>query len=143
LTAQAFDRSRLCPVLLEISAITAKCHIWRSPHNHRCGGLISFTGIYHHGSAGVDDARYIRWALRQFLELARVDGLVIDCTGLDYQWGDDLDFPVNGDLPFCVVVQPDQRQAYAYAVSDSALRTDLHAELAAMAEAIRAMKSRL
>jgi hypothetical protein len=115
----------------------------RSPRNHRCGGLIRFTGSYQKGSAGVDDARYIRWTLRQFLELAQIDGLVIDCTGLDYEWGDDLDFPVRSDLPFCVVVQPDQRQAYAYAVGESRLRTDMNAELAAMAETIRIMKSRL
>lgn len=143
MTAQAFDRSRLCPVSLDISAITAQCHVWRSPRNHRCGGLIRFAGSYQHGSGGADDARYIRWTLRQFLELARVDGLVIDCTGLDYAWGDDLDFPVCGDLPFVVVVRPDQRGAYAYAVGETGLRTDLNAELAVMAEVVRTMKSRL
>ena len=138
-----FDRSRLCPVLLEISEITAQCHIWRSPRNHRCGGLISFSGRYQYGSAGIDDARYIRWTLRQFLELARIDGLVIDCTKLEYVWGDDLDFPVDTDLPHRIIVPADQQDAYAHAVDKGRLGMDLDKELYKMAETIRTMKSRL
>jgi hypothetical protein len=138
-----FDRARLLPVSLEISAVKVQGHVWQSPRNHRSGGLISFSGVYQQGSAGVDDARYIRWTLGQFLEIARVDSLVIDCTALDYQWGDDLNFPVDDGLPFCVVVRADQHAAYAYAVGANRLKTDLQLALHTATETIRAMKSRL
>lgn len=141
--SHTFDRSRLRPISLQISAINVQCHVWQSPRNHRSGGLISFSGAYQHGSAGVDDARYVRWTLGQFLELARVDSLVIDCTALDYQWGDELSCPVNDELPFCVVVRADQQAAYAYAVGADQLQTDVNLALYAAAETIRAMKSRL
>ena len=138
-----FDLIRLYPVLLEISEINVECHVWRSPRNHRRGGLISFSGRYQPDSAGADDARYIRWTLRQFLDLVHVDGLVINCTKLDYESGDDLNFIISSNIPYRVVVQADQRTAFAGVVDPKRLGTDLDAELTAMADAIRNMKSRL
>lgn len=146
--AQLFDQNRLMPTSLEISAICAECRTWRSPRNHRTGGLITFEGVYQHGSAGSDDARFIRWTLRQFLDLTAVDGLVIDCAGLDYQWGDDLSFNTRRSLdedplPTRIAISPDQAADYGYAVPDDWITPSREAALSEMDALLRAMKSRL
>ncbi len=140
---QKFDSQRLSALSLEISAIRALCHTWRSPRNHRAGGLIAFDGRYQHGSAGADDARAIRWRLREFIELARVDGIVIDCTRLVYEWGDDLSFTTVGNVPMLVVLAHNQLEAYRYAINEDRIRLSLNAALEEMDSHIRGMKSLL
>ncbi len=73
---------------------------------------------------------------------------MVDCRELEYVWGDDLDFP--GREPYkadrfllLVVLRPDQQEAFAHAVPRADHRLDLHAALAEVDEAIRAMKSLL
>ncbi len=138
-----FDQNRLSAVSLDISDIHVRCQIWRSPRNHRKGGYVAFEGTYLHGSAGSDDARFIRWTLRQFLEVARVDGLVIDCTALIYEWGDDLSFSAASELPFLVAINPDHSEAYLHAVNVRHHRASANAALAEMDDQIRTMKSLL
>ncbi|MDP2800726.1 MAG: hypothetical protein Q8O26_02475 [Phreatobacter sp.] len=88
-----FDQKRLIDAPLAASALNASCRIWRSPRNHRMGGLVCFSGRYRPGSERSDDARFIRRTLMAFYEDCPVDGIVIDCRHLDYGWGDDLDLP--------------------------------------------------
>ncbi len=105
-----------------------------------------FAGIYLHGSAGKDDARFIRWKLQQFYEVYRVDGLVIDCRRLKYDWGDDIGFPTPNPLktfPMLLVVEKEQSSSYAYALEKELHRHDLTKALSEMDERIRAMKSLL
>ena len=141
-----FDLTRLADAPLDISQIACHCQVWRLRRNHRVGGLITFRGVYQPGSAGTDDARFIRWKLNEFYELYWPDGLVVDCRELEYTWGDDLGFservPNRADhFPLLVVLRPEQQDAYAYAVSRVRHRQDLVAALREVDEAIRAMRS--
>ena len=142
-----FDLKRLHDAPLDVSEIRCECKVWDSRRNHRRGGLVTFRGVYRPGSAGTDDARVIRWRMRQFYELYGVSGVVIDCRELDYVWGDDLDFPVPDLLhrtetfPLLVILRPEQVEAYQLHPEER--RHDLHAALADVSDAIRAMKSLL
>jgi hypothetical protein len=143
-----FPIERLSDAPLYASRITCEGKVWRSRRNHRMGGLVTFRGTYPRGSAGTDDARYIRWLLSEFYTLHAPDGLVVDCRELEYAWGDDLGFPgrepVKADrFPLLVVLRPEQQEAYAYPVPRSDHRLDLERALAEVDEAIRAMKSLL
>jgi hypothetical protein len=145
---RAFDLGRLTDAPLGVSRIGCECKVWKVRKNHRTGGLVTFRGAYRPGSAGTDDARFIRWKLGEFYELYTVDGLVVDCRELDYTWGDDLDFSGRqpnraDDFPLLVVLRPEQQEAYAYAVAREKHRHDLLGALAEVDEAIRIMKSLL
>ncbi len=61
---------RLSDAPLHASRITCEGKVWRSRRNQRTGGLVAFRGVYPPGSAGTDDARYIRWLLSEVLHLA-------------------------------------------------------------------------
>jgi hypothetical protein len=123
--------------------------VWHSRRNHRTGGLVTFSGHYYPGSAGVDDARFIRWKLNEFYELNRIYGLVVDCRNLDYTWGDDLSLypPSNSCLldsfPLLVVLSSHQQEAFDYVVPREQHRLDLLTALSEIDEKIRAMKSLL
>ena len=99
-----FDLSKLEDVSLNISSVQCSCQRWDLRKIHRAGGLLTFTGTYLHGSAGSDDARFIRWRIDEFCDLGYpllIDGLVVDCRSLDYEWGDNLDFsPSNKPIEF-------------------------------------------
>lgn len=142
-----FDLGRLHSVGLDVSEIHAECFVWTSPRNHRQGGLISFEGGYRHGSDGKDDALLIRWKLQQLMDLQRIDGLVIDCTRLRYEWGDDLDLRPpqkllsDGQMPLLVVLQPAQTDAFRYVVPEQLHRTHLRLALSEMADTLRKMRS--
>ena len=143
-----FPMERLTDAPLHASGITCEGKVWRSRRNHRTGGLVVLRGVYPPGSAGKNDARYIRWLLSEFYTLHRPDGLVLDCRGLEYVWGDDLDFPtpepIKSDrFPLLVVLRPEQQEAFAYAVPRDQHRLDLPAALAEMDETVRGMKSLL
>jgi hypothetical protein len=135
-------------VSLEISALRIACAVWTSPRNHRRGGLLRIAGEYRHGSSGREDALFIRWKLREFRDVQRIDGLVVDCTELAYGWGDDLDVTPHQALdeppmPLLVAARATQHDALRHAVGACRLRTSLDAALAEMAETIRAMRSLL
>jgi hypothetical protein len=143
-----FDHKRLIDAPIRTSVLTATSQIWHAPRNHRLGGLISFSGTYKTGSEGQDDASFIRRTLLEFYELYPVNGLVIDCRNLDYEWGDGLDFPnrsilIDEQIPLLVVLHAQQAAAYRYAVSERCHRSDLDRAMFEMSEVIRLMKSRL
>lgn len=145
---EEFQMQRLSDAPLHVSRITCEANVWRSRRNHRTGGLVAFRGVYPPGSAGKDDARYIRWLLSEFYTMHRPDGLVVDCRELEYVWGDDLDLPKRepykaDSFPLLVVLRPEQQEAFAYAIPRTNHRLDLKAALAEMDEAIHAMKSLL
>jgi hypothetical protein len=145
---EKFDQIRLQPTALDISKVTANCMIWRSPRNHRKGGLVVLNGLYRLGSDGADDARFIRWTLRQFQELERVDAIVIDCRDLSYEWGDDLSFEMRqsldtDEIPLIVVLNEAQQRAFSYAIGPTYHRLDFNAGLVEMDATLRAMKSLL
>ena len=140
-----FDRKRLVVAPVYTSALTATSHIWHSPRNNRMGCLVAFSGRYKPGSEGQDDARFIRRTLRDFYELYPVDGIVIDCRELVYEWGDDLSFPNRSvfreeSIPLVVVLQAAQSAAYAHAIDEQHHRYDLDAALFEISEAVRALK---
>jgi len=139
---------RLSDAPLYTSRITCDGKVWPSRRNHRTGGLLAFRGVYPTGSAGTDDARYIRWLLSEFYTLHRPDGLVLDCRELEYVWGDDLNFPARNPqkadhFPLLVVLRREQQEAFTYVVPLANHRFDLHTALAEVDETIRAMKSLL
>lgn len=140
-----FEIARLSDAPLHTSRITCECKTWQLRKNHRTGGLLVFRGVYPPGSAGADDARYIRWLLSEFYAMHHPDGLVVDCRELDYVWGDDLSFPApeatKADrCPLLIVLRPEQQDAFDYAVSRSEQRLDLEQALAEVDEEVRDMK---
>lgn len=143
-----FDLSRLTVAPLEISEVRCEASTWKVRRNHRSGSLVTFRGTYLSGSAGVDDARLIRWKLEQVYELFRPDGIVIDCRELEYNWGDDLHFPERepdrtDNFPLLVVLRPDQQDAYSFAVSLENQRLDLLGALGELDQSLRRMCSLL
>ncbi len=53
-------------------------------------GLAKFKGYYPYGSSGNDEADYIEVMLDIFTAYSNLDGLIVDFSDLDYEWGDDL-----------------------------------------------------
>jgi hypothetical protein len=135
----------LCEVSLDISAITCVCQSWELPRYHRIGGLVTYRGHYRPGSAGKHDALWIKWRLNEFYELARLDGLVVDCRELDYTWGDDLDLRPSPrhlpeDFPFRLVIRSEQQEAFAFVESREWHRFDLTTALAEVHEKLRSRR---
>ena len=93
-----FDLSKLQDVALDISPLKFRCRSWHVKKIHRTGGLITFFGRYRPGSAGSDDAMFIKWRINEFCDRddPQIDGLVVDCRELDYTWGDNLDLLPSG-----------------------------------------------
>jgi hypothetical protein len=139
-----FNLDRLRDVSLAISKLTCDCRVWKSPRNRRVGGLIVFRGHYPPGSAGKDDALWIKWRLDEFYELTRFDGLVVDCRELDYTWGDDLHLrprarELPDDFPFLLVIAPEQQEAFAYTEPRDYHRFELLTALAELDERLRGL----
>lgn len=137
-----FSLDRLRDVSLAVSALACDCRVWESPRNRRVGGLVTFRGRYLPGSAGKDDALWIKWRLDEFYELARPDGLVVDCRELDYTWGDDIHLRprsrrVPEGFPFLLVIRPEQQEVFAFTEARERHRFDLPAALAEMDEQLR------
>jgi hypothetical protein len=63
----------------------------------------------------------------------------VDFTDLDYEWGDDLSVPfvALGNAPLVVVVAPERYEAFAGAINEERLRTDLDAAFEEVSELIR------
>ena len=140
-----FDLSKLEHVSLDISAIQFSCQCWSIRKIHRTGGLITFRGDYRHGSAGADDARYIKWRIKEFCDLTpqHISGLILDCRALNYEWGDDLYLDAVGKplgFPTLVVLNESQRESFSYAVRSDQMRFDLTEALAEMNDVFRGMK---
>jgi hypothetical protein len=139
-----FNLDQLRDVSLAISGLVCDCRVWKSPENPRVGGLVTFRGRYLPGSAGKDDALWITWRLDEFYELARPDGLVVDCRELDYIWGDDLDLQprrVLDRFPLLLVLRPDQQEAFAYPEPQESFRFDLPTALAEIDEQLRNLQA--
>lgn len=122
------------PATLTRSEITYKCYVWSFKQARL--GLIAFHGTYALGSAGKKDAQFIKWRIDEFCvaEPYRIDGLVIDFRGLDYQWGDDMEIHPKrligrGETIRIVInpeeVNPDIYSAYMWALNYNYVRTDL------------------
>lgn len=143
----AFNPNALCAVSLAISDVSCDCRVRDSSHGRRVGGLITFRGRYHPGSAGKDDARWIKWRLNEFYDLTRFDGLVVDCQELDYTWGDDLHLRPDArslpdNFPFLLVIRAEQEEAFAYSEPRQYHRFDLMMALAEIDGQLRAMRER-
>jgi hypothetical protein len=134
-------------VSLDISGITYQCRVWESRRNQRVGGLIVFRGHYPPGSAGKDDALWIKWRLDEFYELARFDGLVVDCRELDYTWGDDLHLRPRSrrlpdDFPYRLVIRPEQQEVFAFAEPRECHRFELLVAVAEVHEQLQSLRGR-
>jgi hypothetical protein len=81
---------QLIPISLDISSISFECYTWRYNLDASDSGYIVFQGQYRYGSAGADDALFIKWRLNQFCDALQPSRLIVDLRELDYQWGDDL-----------------------------------------------------
>ncbi len=74
--------------------------------------LVRFTGDYGHGASGNCDAAYMDAMYRAAFDVVAPDGLILDFSGLSYQWGDRLGQVLNppciwGQLstpPFAIVL---------------------------------------
>lgn len=130
-------------ISLDVSQIQFSCQIWQEKHSHRTAGLITFVGSYPIGSAGKEDALFIRWKIREFYDLVKFSGLVVDCRALSYSWGDDLNLhPTLGqrDYPYALVITLAQQEAYSYVEPQENHRFDLEKALFEINERIKVQK---
>lgn len=137
----------LTPVSLDdISSLTCECFVW-SASASLVGGLISFHGTYRPGSAGTEDALFIKWRTGQFCDLPEpgpIQALVVDFRDMDYRWGDDLDVPAprlrRAERPIRVVVNAEQLDKYESILGVDETRTDLDAAVMEVNEILRDMR---
>ncbi|WP_377155700.1 hypothetical protein ACFJIX_26900 [Roseateles sp. UC29_93] len=103
-------------------------------------GFVRFRGIYRPGSEGLDDAVLIGRVLNMFSVMTDPDGMVVDLSDLDYQYGNDLQVGTykfrGARSPIVVIAKPNQVDAYRGAgihciVSDRRAAMVLAAERAA------------
>lgn len=139
------DPGEMREVSLNVSGIACECRVWESRRNQRAGGLVTFRGHYRPGSAGKDDALWLKWRLDEFCELVRPNGLVVDCRELDYTWGDDLHLrPRSRRLPnaslYRLVIRPEQQEAFAFAEPRECHRFELSAALAEVHAALQLLR---
>ena len=111
----------------ELSKI--KCECFEIEYKNKKIGLISFDGIYKSGSAGKDDAFFITHKLQQFYESLDPFALIVDCTNLEYEWGDEFDLNLhsennkslksrNGHLRYRVVVPNKKVKKFNYGIEE-------------------------
>lgn len=124
---------KLEPFSPVISAIQYECYIWKVPKAPYGAGYIKFSGVYQHGSAGKDDARFIRQRLNEFSELTHIRGLVVDFRELVYVWGDDFRGEPDNftGLPIRFLVSPPGKNqeiydAYKWALGEENLCINIH-----------------
>ncbi|MEH1950091.1 MAG: hypothetical protein V7K77_24520 [Nostoc sp.] len=134
----------LMEVTLNISQIECKYYVWEIPKMPTLGGLIVFSGTYLYGSAGSDDALFIKWRINEFCELEfpqKLSGLVVDFRSLDYQWGDDLDvYPQEIRRlrqPVRIVVTSERYEAFKGVLGEQELHTDIEVAFAQVIEALK------
>ena len=81
--------------------------------------VIAYTGSYRSGSQGKEDALYIMATAAAAHEAWYTDSIVIDFSGLSYDWGDQMEWVLNVgrgavancDYPLAIIVGPDCEQA--------------------------------
>lgn len=75
-------------------------------------------GTYRRGSAGDDDAHFIRWRVRRLYDALEPALAILDLRGLDYVWGDKLHpyppRPHTRETTLRFVVEPPQLEAYLH-----------------------------
>src|SRR5262245_8717794 len=142
-------KPRLEAVTLDVSMLTCQCYVWSVPRTQILAGLVVFHGLYRPGSAGSDDARFIRWRIRELCELrlpSSIEGLLVDFRDMAYEYGDNLsvdDNPLDDDgQPIRVVVQPSQIEAFRGVIGDHRLRTDLEEAAAEVSDILRGLRFR-
>ncbi len=73
---------------------------------------VRFTGHYHQGSGGTTDALFMHAMVRAAVTAWEPDGIILDYSELDYQWGDEMEWLLPDDdgqiedTPAVVVVGP-------------------------------------
>ena len=107
---------------------------------------MTFEGYYPRGSAGLDEANFISWKIKQFFSYPqlRLNGIVFNLENLDYEWGDDLSvspplFEKNGvfeTIPYLIVIQESRLESFSYIDHKKRFRFNLRAALAEMNEEI-------
>jgi hypothetical protein len=137
---------KLQEISLNISQIECKTYVWQVPKTQYLAGLIVFSGTYLYGSAGCDDALFIKWRLNEFCELNSphtISGLVVDLRNLDYQWGDDLTIEPEQlrrfNQPVRVVVTPERYTTFSYVVNTTELITDMELAFAEVKNILQAI----
>lgn len=137
----------LTEVTLDISQLKCKYYVWKIPKMQKLAGLIVFSGTYAYGSAGSDDALFIKWRINEFCELElpqKISGLVVDFRILDYQWGDDLDvYPQEIrrlGQPVRIVVTPERYEAFKGVLGEQELHTDIEVAFAEVIEALKVLQ---
>jgi hypothetical protein len=136
---------RLQEASLVVSDLVCQCFTWPVPRTAMHAGLIVFRGTYGHGSAGKDDALFIRWRIRELCELhdpGPISGLLVDFRDMTYTWGDDLTVdagPFDRE-PVRVIVRPAQLEAYRYPVGADRLRTDFEEAAAEVSDILRGLR---
>lgn len=77
--------------------------------------IARWTGRYGLGSEGRPDACYILGLTRTAIEVWEPATLVLDLSGLEYEWGDEMDWllPPDVPVPAAVVVGPGCERAIA------------------------------
>lgn len=135
-------------VSLGISELSCRCWTWPVPRTQAIAGLVEFAGSYRRGSAGGDDAQFIRWRIAELCELrlpSVIAGLVVDLRSLDYKWGDDLTVEVGriveNNGPLLVVVAPGCIDDFRHAIRGERLRTDLQIAFAEVAGQVQRLRS--
>lgn len=135
---------RLQEISLQVSSIEPQYFIWNVPRSSILAGLIVFKGVYRPGSAGKNDALFIRWRIDEFCEYSpagRISGLIVDLRELDYQWGDDLSiYPTRLIGPagaLRIVVNPERRAAFEGILGGQNLRLDLEEACAEVVDVLR------
>lgn len=131
-------------VALDVSAISCRCFVWSVSRTNRSAGLVAFAGTYRPGSAGKDDALFIRWRLDEFYSLERPFGVVVDFRQLDYVRGDDLSLgklEAQDDVPVRIIIRREQIEAFRHAFDDKLVRVDVDQAFAEVAEDVRRRKA--
>ncbi|HAX80868.1 MAG TPA: hypothetical protein DCY88_34785 [Cyanobacteria bacterium UBA11372] len=119
---------QLTPISLDISSINFECYTWRYEQDSSDSAYVVFRGQYRYGSAGADDALFIKWRLNQFCDAIEPNRLIVDLRELDYQWGDDLSlYPfrfLDPESNIRFILTPQQVSYYESTIYPSNIYTD-------------------
>ena len=138
---------KLEPFSQVISAIQYECYTWKVPKAPYGAGYIKFSGVYQHGSAGYNDARFIRQRLNEFAELTHIRGLIVDFREMIYVWGDDFRGEPDNftGLPIRFLVSSPEKnaevyEAYKWALGEENMRTNIFEAFNDIAQEFRVEK---
>ncbi len=133
-----FDLGKLNEVSIDISDLKITYQIW--VEGGRTGLLLKIAGKYGHGSDGADDAKYIRWKIREIFDHPDIfiNGMVVDLSEFEYEWGDDIDIdPPKFKVPFLVFLNKESQGKYSYFVETDKMRFHLRTALAEINDEIK------